>query len=76
MAQVGIHDSNFARQQQDIMILQQRELNMFSLMGQQAQNQLPFHLMGQTPVVVIDARGKPLRLDLETVDSLEVDKEA
>lgn len=45
-----------------------------SLMAQQAQNQLPLHLIGRTPVVVIDARGRPLRLDLDTILSLEVGK--
>jgi hypothetical protein len=46
-----------------------------SLMAQQAQNQLPMHLIGRTPVVVIDARDRPLRLDLDTIQSLEASNE-
>lgn len=45
------------------------------MMAQKALNQLPAHLIGRTPVVVMDARDKPLRLDLDTIQSLEVDEE-
>jgi hypothetical protein len=47
-----------------------------SLMAQQAQNQLPLHLMGKTPAVVTDAGGGgALCLDLDTIQSQEVGKE-